>query len=92
MPFERKTGYKLKFINENDFEIICLDCNDTNSVRQQLKDAGFVTDIKTVDEKDKNHLQKIIGVTSSKEDLISLLDDWFDLLDSKEVTAYKDFD
>ncbi|MFI8141580.1 hypothetical protein ACFMJ0_14935, partial [Acinetobacter baumannii] len=61
MPFERKTGYKLKFINENDFEIICLDCNDTNSVRQQLKDAGFVTDIKTVDEKDKNHLQKIIG-------------------------------
>ncbi|CAM0701505.1 hypothetical protein EA736_17505 [Acinetobacter baumannii] len=92
MPFERKTGYKLKFINENDFEIICLDCNDTNSVRQQLKDAGFVTDIKTVDEKDKNHLQKIIGVTSSKEDLISLLDDWFDLLDSIEVTAYKDFD
>ncbi|WP_267976877.1 hypothetical protein [Acinetobacter baumannii] len=45
MPFERKTGYKLKFINENDFEIICLDCNDTNSVRQQLKDAGFVRDI-----------------------------------------------
>ncbi|HCV3117768.1 TPA: hypothetical protein OV532_003144 [Acinetobacter baumannii] len=82
----------MKFINENDFEIICLDCNDTNSVRQQLKDAGFVTDIKTVDEKDKNHLQKIIGVTSSKEDLISLLDDWFDLLDSIEVTAYKDFD
>ncbi|MFH4351778.1 hypothetical protein WAJ70_22080, partial [Acinetobacter baumannii] len=80
------------FINENDFEIICLDCNDTNSVRQQLKDAGFVTDIKTVDEKDKNHLQKIIGVTSSKEDLISLLDDWFDLLDSIDVTAYKDFD
>lgn len=92
MPFERKTGYKLKFINENDFEIICLDCNDINSVRQQLKDAGFVTDIKTVDEKDKNHLQKIIGVTSSKEDLISLLDDWFDLLDSIEVTAYKDLD
>lgn len=42
MPFERKTGYKLKFINENDFEIICLDCNDTNSVRQQLKDAGLL--------------------------------------------------
>ena len=60
MPFERKTGYKLKFINENDFEIICLDCNDTNTVRQQLKDAGFVTDINSVDEKDEYHLQKII--------------------------------
>ncbi|MDC4747467.1 hypothetical protein NQ853_02625 [Acinetobacter baumannii] len=92
MPFERKTGYKLKFINENDFEIICLDCNDTNTVRQQLKDAGFVTDINSVDEKDEYHLQKIIGVTSSKEDLIALLDNWFDLLNSMEVTAYKDSD
>lgn len=92
MPFERKTGYKLKFINENDFEIICLDCNDTNSVRQQLKDAGFVRDINSVDEKDEYHLQKIIGVTISKEDLIALLDNWFDLLNSMEVTAYKDSD
>ncbi|WP_288421594.1 hypothetical protein [uncultured Acinetobacter sp.] len=92
MPFERKSGYQLKFINENDFEIICLDCNDTYSVRRQLKDAGFVTGITSVDEKDEYHLHKIIGVTSSKEDLIVLLDEWFELLDSIEVTAYKDFD
>ena len=92
MPFERKSGYELKFINENDFEIVCLDYGDTNSVRRQLKDVGFVTDITSVDESDVLHLQKILGKTSSKENLIALLDDWFDLLDSKEVTTYKDID
>lgn len=92
MPFESKSGYELKFINENDFEIICLDYNDTNFVRQQLEKVAFVTSITSVEEKDEYHLQKIIGVTNSKEDLVALLDDWFDLLDSIEVTAYKDFD
>ncbi|EPF6052339.1 hypothetical protein NQ999_15080 [Acinetobacter baumannii] len=92
MPFERKSGYELKFINENDFEIICLDYNETKFVRQQLEEVAFVTSITSVDEKDEYHLQKIIGVTSSKEDLIALLEYWFDLLESQGVTAYTEFD
>ncbi|HEO1767695.1 hypothetical protein ACT43X_12905 [Acinetobacter baumannii] len=92
MPFESKSGYELKFINENNFEIICLDYNYTNFVRQQLEKEAFVICITSVDEKDEYHHQKIIGVTSNREDLIAFLDYWFDLLENQGITAYTDFD
>lgn len=90
MPYESKSGYELKFINENDFEIICLDYNDANSVRRELEEVGFVSDISSVDGRDVLHLQKILGKTSCKENLISLLDKWFARLDKLEVKTYSD--
>ncbi|MCU4389973.1 hypothetical protein KTH73_04425 [Acinetobacter courvalinii] len=91
MPYERKSGYELKFIDDDHFEIICLDYGDTNSVRRELEDAEFVSNIASVDGRDVLHLQKILGKTSSKEKLISLLNVFFDTLAKYEVETYKEF-
>lgn len=91
MSYERKSGYELKFVNENDFEIVCLDYHFTNSVRRKLQEVKFVSDIASVDGRDVLHLQKILGKTSCKENLVVLLDSFFDSLAEAEVTTYSDF-
>ncbi|HCU0823080.1 TPA: hypothetical protein OUJ26_001352 [Acinetobacter baumannii] len=92
MSYEKKTGYELKFFNEQDFEIICLDYNYTNRVRRELEEVEFVSNIASVDGSDVLHLQKILGKTNCKENLISLLDNWFAQQGTCEVKTYSDFD
>ncbi|MCH7394201.1 hypothetical protein MMP66_07890 [Acinetobacter dispersus] len=93
MPYERKSGYELKFIDDDHFEILCLDYSDTYGVRRQLEESEFVSGITSVDERDAQHLQKTLGVTSNKKGLITLLDDWFDCLarSKAELKTYSDF-
>lgn len=90
MALERKSGYELQFIDDKNFEIIYLDYNDTFGVRSQLEKADFVVSITSVDERDETYLQKIIGVTNSKDEMVALLNNWFDLINSIEVAPYTD--
>ncbi|WP_335954056.1 hypothetical protein [Acinetobacter higginsii] len=82
----------MKFIDDDHFEIICLDYGDTNSVRRDLEEAEFVSDITSVDESDELHLQKILGKTSHMEKLNAFLDDWFERLAEHTGKTYSDFD
>ncbi|MBJ8452967.1 hypothetical protein I6M90_13730 [Acinetobacter bereziniae] len=90
MSLKSDGNYELKFINESEFEIICLDYRDTYSLRKDLDKEVFISAISSVDGRDELHLQKILGKTSSKENLIALLDDWFKRLAKYEVEAYTD--
>ncbi|MBJ8478378.1 hypothetical protein I6M70_03215 [Acinetobacter pittii] len=90
MLFKSESRYELQFINDSHFEIYCSDCNDTWGVKRQLEKVEFVKDIALVEVLDGKYLEKITGISTSQQDLMSCLDEWFDLLNSKEINIYKD--
>lgn len=92
MVFKRESGYKLQFVDDGEFEIFCLDCNDTKALKRGLEETGFVENIALVKVVDEKFLEKITGISSCKEDLTAYLNEWFALLASYEVKTYKGID
>ncbi|WP_151777173.1 hypothetical protein [Acinetobacter brisouii] len=92
MSSENKTSYKLNFINESEFEIVCEDKGETLAIKHLLDGSPYVSNILPTFDLDQEYPDKITGETTNQDELILLLKEWDTLLKSKEVTTYRDFD
>lgn len=82
--------YKLNFIGDNNFEILCINKGETLAIKYLIESEDFITDVLMTTELDPNYPDKLTGITSNKEGLINLLKEWDKLMDEQEVTSYKD--
>lgn len=92
MVFKRESGYQLHFINDDQFEIFCLDCNDTKFLKMDLEQKDFVQNIALEDVVHEKFLDKITGLSSNKVDLTTYLKNWFDRQAKHKVKTYQHFD
>lgn len=91
MSSENKTTYKLNFINQSEFEIICEDKAQTLVIQNLLRGASFIENIIPTFDLDQEFPDKINGETTSQDGLIALLKGWDEIMNNMEVSKYTDF-
>lgn len=91
MSFKRESGYELKFINQCEFEIFCLDCNDNFYLKLRLERTKFVENIASEEVIHNKYLKKITGKTFFRNELVTFLDNVFKKLNEPTLETYKDF-
>lgn len=86
------SNYTLNFLNEKDFEIICLDNGHAVALKNQLSANYFLQNVQLYNELGKKYPNKIIGETSNQDALVESVDKWEKKLASQEVEPFTDID
>ncbi len=86
------SNYTVKFLNENNFEIICLDNAHAVALKNILANASFLKNVQLDDELGKKYPNKIIGETSNQDALINKIREWENMLAIQEVEPYSDIE
>ncbi|WP_288384307.1 hypothetical protein [uncultured Acinetobacter sp.] len=92
MSTDNNPRYKLKFLNEREFEILCTNKPEILTIKFELDRVEFVKNLSIGADLDPYYPDKLIGETSSQEKLAQLIEDWYDLIDNARTKTYYDID
>ncbi|WP_343316307.1 hypothetical protein AAC899_11320 [Acinetobacter soli] len=92
MSIDNNPRYKLKFLNERAFEILCTNKPEILAIKFGLDGVDFVQNVSIGVDLDPYYPDKLTGETSSQEKLAQSIEDWYDLLDNAGTKTYYDID
>ncbi|WP_151964789.1 hypothetical protein [Acinetobacter soli] len=90
MSTDNNPRYKLKFINEREFEILCANKPELLTIKFELDRVDFVRNVGIGIDLDPYYPDKLMGETSSQEKLVCLVENWSTILAKQGSCTYND--